>query len=307
MTTAVETVHLSKSFAGTAALRDISLAIPSQSIYGVVGANGAGKSTLLRTVIGLYRPDAGDVRVFGTSVPAEAAALRQRIQYVSPDSALPGSFRVDEMIRFTRMVYDRFDADRALRLLKALELPADRRIRALSLGMTMQLRLLLALSTRPELLLLDEPTTGLDPVVRRQFLQLILQEASSGHTTVVLATHHLADVERLVDGMAIFYAGRVVRQGMMEELQRGIKRVQALIDKPISLSEQELNQLPDVLSHDQVGRVHTFVTDKNPEALAAKLTAAGASFVEVVNVDLDELFTHVMRKEGYARDGILLS
>lgn len=305
MTTAVETSHLSKAFSGQPALADVSLTIPEQSIYGIVGANGAGKSTLLRTIVGLYRPDGGSVTVFGTKHPADSVELRQRVHYVSPDGSLPRNFRVHEVIRYTRLLYDRFDADRANRLLKALELPTDRKIRDLSLGMTMQLRLLLALSVHPELLLLDEPTTGLDPVVRRQFLQLIVQEASSGSTTVVLATHQLADVERLVDAIAIFYRGHVVRQGVMEDLQRGVKRIQAVFET--APDDEVLDGLPDVLSREQTGRIYTFVTEHDPEAFTALLRQAGASFIDILHVDLDELFTHVMRKEGYARDGILLS
>lgn len=301
---AVETTGLNKMFSGQQALVDVNLTIPEASIYGIVGANGAGKSTLLRTLIGLYRPDAGQVQVLGQPVPFEAAELRHRVHYVSPDGALPPSFRVKEMIHYTRLLYERFDENRAIRLLDALELPTRKRIRELSLGMTMQLRLLIALSVRPDVLLLDEPTTGLDPVVRRQFLQLILQEASSGETTVVMATHQLSDVERMVDGVAILYNGRVVRQGMLDELQSGIKRVQAVIEKSV---ETPLDELPNVIRHEHTGRVHTFVTDGDPEGLAGRLKAAGASFVEVVDVDFDELFTHVMRKEGYARDGILLS
>lgn len=303
MTLAIETIQLNKWFGEQHALANIDLQIPEASIYGIVGANGAGKSTLLRTIIGLYRPDGGQVLVSGEPVPFEAAEMRQFVHYVSPDGSLPTSFRVDEYIRFARLLYDHFDEKRAGRLLEALELPERKRIRDLSLGMTMQLRLLVALSVRPKLLLLDEPTTGLDPVVRRQLLQLILQEASSGESTVVMATHQLADVERMVDGIAIMYGGRVVRQGMLDELQSGIKRVQAVIE----VSAGDISNLPNVIRHDQTGRVHTFVTDGDPEGLAEHLRTSGASFVEVIDVDLDELFAHVMHKEGYARDGILLS
>lgn len=304
METAVETSHLYKSFTGRIALNDISLAIPDKSIYGIIGANGAGKSTLLRTFIGLYRADKGHVRVLGAQNPPDDISLRQRVHYVSPDGSLPPSFRIDELIRYNKLLYERFDEDRAQKLLKVLDLPKRGRIRDLSLGMTMQLRLLLALSMRPDLLLLDEPTTGLDPVVRRQFLQLILQESNSGATTVILATHQLADVERLVDGIGIFYNGRLVRQGMLAELQDGIKRVQAVFEDS---AKESLDSLPDVLSHEQSGRVHSFITERDPDALATRLRTLGASFVEVINVDLSELFSHVMRKEGYSRDGILLS
>ncbi|MBX5436108.1 MAG: ABC transporter ATP-binding protein [Alicyclobacillaceae bacterium] len=301
---AVQTRALTKRFDGQTAVDHVDLDIPAGSVYGLVGANGAGKSTLLRLILGVMWPTSGEVRVWGEPLPRESARFRQRVHYVGSDGGLFPSFRVRELLHYASLVYEGWDVARCQALLKALELPIDARIRVLSTGMQMQLRLAVALSARPRLLLLDEPTNGLDPVVRRQFLQLIVQEAAGQGTTVVIATHLLEDVERIGDGVAVMYRGRVVASGVIDDLRGRVHRLQAALPSGLP---REVEAHPAVTRVERQGQVFTLTVEGDPAPVQALLHSAGASLVEPIPLDLSDLFRYLLEKEGYSREGVLLS
>ncbi|MDQ0188662.1 ABC transporter ATP-binding protein [Alicyclobacillus cycloheptanicus] len=304
MTKAVETVSLTKRFDARLAVDDVHLTVPEGSIYGVVGANGAGKSTLLRLILGTLWPTRGEVRLFGEPLPRESASFRQRVHFVGADGEMLRSFRVHELARYSSLLYERWDAARCDRLFKALELPRDRTIRNLSTGMKMQLRLAIALSAHPDLPILDEPTNGLDPVVKRQFLQLIVQEAAGQGTTVLLATHLLEDVERIADGMAVLYQGRVLASGVIDDLKGRVRRYQAALPGGLPPA---IEDDPAVSRVERKGQVFTITVEGDTADIEQRLRAAGAPFVEPIELELSDLFRYLMEKEGYSRDSVLLS
>ncbi|WP_051343578.1 ABC transporter ATP-binding protein [Alicyclobacillus herbarius] len=302
---AVETVRVSKRLGGRPVLTDVDLQVPIGSVYGLLGANGAGKTTLLRLCMGWYRPDAGEVRVLGEPMIAEAARLRQRIVYVGEDGNALAHFTVAEAFQYASHLYENWDASRAERLLRGLELPPKRRLARLSVGMRLQVKVAMALSTRPSVLLLDEPTNGLDPVVRHQFLQLLSQEAAGG-VTLVLATHNLADIERMIDHAAFMYKGRIVRAAELEELRQQVRQVRAVLSEPLP------SPLPPRLDAcvwhiEQTGRWYVLTVERETDALVDFLRSLGAEVVDVEALDLEALFRLIMLREGYARDGLLLS
>lgn len=304
---AVETIDLTKVYEGTVAVDNVTLSIQPGTIHGIVGANGAGKSTLLRMMIGLVQPTSGQILVFGEPMHKEAKRLRGRIHYVGTDGDLYRSFRVEDIIRYARYLYPAWDEARCQALLEALELPPHRLVRNLSVGMKMQLRLLVALSSRPKLLILDEPTNGLDPVVKRQFLQLIVQEVAHTEMTVVFATHHLEDLERIADGVTVMYEGRALVSGLLDDLRDHVKRVQAVLPGGVP---DEIRHWPGVVEAEQSGQLLTLVVEGGRftgEQLVRELQALGATYTELLDVGFDELFRYTMQKEGYHRDGILLS
>jgi ABC-2 type transport system ATP-binding protein len=304
---AVESVNLTKAFDGKVAVDSATFSIQSGTIHGIVGANGAGKSTLLRMMIGLVQPTSGEIRVFGQPMHKEAKRLRSRIHYVGSDGDLYRSFRVEDLLRYARYLYPAWDEARCQALLQALELPPRRLIRNLSLGMKMQLRLLVALSSRPKLLILDEPTNGLDPVVKRQFLQLIVQEVANTEMTVVFATHHLEELERIADGVTMMYEGRVVASALLDDLRDHAKRVQAVLPGG---APEDIRSWPGVVQVEQSGQLVTVIVEGGRAAadrLIQNLQALGATYTEVLDVGFEELFRYTMQKEGYHRDGILLS
>ncbi|WP_436664327.1 ABC transporter ATP-binding protein [Alicyclobacillus acidoterrestris] len=302
MTSIVETHDVTKQFGDVTVIDGVSLNVPQGAIYGLVGANGAGKTTLMRMLIGLMWPDAGEVRLFGQVLERDSAQIRQRVHYVAADGSFFKQLQVKDVLTYSRLLYERWDDTRCQMLVRAL-VPLNRRVRNLSLGMTMQLRLAIALSARPDLLVLDEPTNGLDPIVKRQFLQLIVQEAAQG-STVVIATHQLADVERIVDGVGLLYRGRMVMDGMLDDLKGAIKHVQAVLPGG---PPADIDHWPGVLERTSRGQFYTFVVEGTGDDLAKRLRESGATYLEVMDVGFEELFRYVMQKEGYSRDGILLS
>jgi len=302
MNAVVETRELTKVFDGRAVVNRAELSVPKATIYGIVGANGAGKSTLLRMLIGLYRPSFGEISLLGKSLTERDVTVRQRVHYVGTDVELPRAFRVRELLTYASLLYENWDQKRCDILLDALSLPRGQLIRNLSTGMKAQLRLALALSARPELLILDEPTNGLDPVVKRQMLQLIVQEAAQG-TTVIIATHQLDDLDRIADGVVMMFQGKVVASGMIDQLKHSVKEIQVVMPQRLPPA---FEQHPQIIHVERKGQLYTLRVEGEISPFVAQLKEVGATYVEVFDVGIDQLFHHVMGKEGYTRDGILL-
>lgn len=303
MNAIIETENLSKTFTGTPVINRVNLRVPQGTIYGLVGPNGAGKSTLLKLLIGYYWPTSGTIRLFGNALPKEAAMIRQQIHWVSPEWDVSKSFRIDDLIKYYKLLYPTFDEVRCLTLLNALELPQRAHIRNLSLGMKTQLQLVLALASHPSILLLDEPTNGLDPVVKRQFLQLLVQEAAVDGTTIVLATHHLDDLDRIADGVALMHHGRLTKNDTVDALKTAVKELQFVIANDLP---GEIHQRPEVLSCQQRGQFCTLVVEGKLDSLLQLLQSAGALHIQVNDLPFDELFRRLLEKEGYSRDSLLL-
>ena len=299
----IETEDLIKYFGDKPVVNKVNLQIPEGTIYGIVGPNGAGKSTLLKLIIGYYWPTSGVVRVKGKVCSRDDASFRQTIQLVSAEWGFFNSFRIRELIRYYGLLYDRFDQTRCSRLLNALELPNKSRVRSLSLGMKTQLRLALSLASRPSVLLLDEPTNGLDPVVKRQFLQLIVQEAAVDGTTILIATHHLDDLDRIADGVAVMHKGQLIASETMESLKTKFKEIQLVLPSGIPDS---IRKLPDIISINQKGNYYTITVNSSLEPILGLLQEAGALHLEVTDLPFDELFLKLMAQEGYSRESLLL-
>lgn len=296
---AIEARALSKKFLCELALDDVELAVQRGSIHALVGANGAGKSTLLRILAGLMWADAGSVHLFGELLPREAAEVRQRVHFVGDDGEVFPSFRVRDICRLFRLLYSRYDGVRMQRLLDILALSQAQKIRHLSVGMKMQLRLALALSVHPDLLILDEPTAGLDPVVRRQFYQLLMQEVAKGDMTILVATHQIRELETLADTMSIMVGGRIVESDQIDHLRArfGCYQVVARQGLPSLLVNH-----PAVIECVPVGDVTMLLVDRAKSDLQSEL--ATCTLVEA-SLDLEDVVRAALRVNGYVRDGLL--
>lgn len=215
----IEITSLGRTFGEKAALSNVSLSIPRGGVYGLVGGNGAGKTTLIRHILGLYRPQFGTVRVFGRDPCADPAGVLARIGYLSEDRDLPPWMRVDELINYTRAFFPDWDQSFAEELLQAFDLPAGQAVKSLSRGQLARLGLLLALSHRPELLVLDEPSSGLDPVVRRDILAAVIRTVTNEGRTVLFSSHLLDEVERISDRVCMLHGGRVVLDDTVDHIK----------------------------------------------------------------------------------------
>ncbi len=224
---AVATHGLSKRYGREPALDHVDLRVPDGAVYALVGANGAGKSTLFKVLMNLERPDAGTAEVFGLDTGREGPEVRAQVGYVPERHDAPyGSMTCARLLRHAAAFYPEWDHAYAERLTRALGVRPERRVGGLSKGETRRLQLVLALAHRPRLLLLDEPMDGLDPVGRRRALTLLAEHLADTPTTVLVATHHIQELESLADHVGVLREGRLVAQMPREELQRTVRSYQ---------------------------------------------------------------------------------
>src|SRR5438034_3379075 len=206
----VEVSELTRRFGATTALASVSLSLPRGAVYGLVGANGAGKTTLIKHLLGLLRAESGSVRVFGLDPVADPVGVLSRIGYLSEENVRPGWMRVDELVRYSRAFYPAWDDAYAEELRRTFALDAAAKIKSLSKGQKARAGLLIALAYRPELLLLDEPSSGLDPIVRRDILGAVIRTIADEGRTVLFSSHLLDEVEEVADHVTMINAGKIV-------------------------------------------------------------------------------------------------
>lgn len=211
--------ELTRRFGTTEALASVSLSIPRGAVYGLVGENGAGKTTLIKHILGLLRAQSGSVRVFGLDPVVDPVGVLSRIGYLSEEHDVPGWMRVDEFIRYSRAFYPAWDDAYAEELRQAFALDASATIKNLSKGQKARVGLLVALAYRPELLVLDEPSSGLDPVVRRDILDAIIRTIADEGRTVLFSSHLLDEVERVADHVTMISHGKIVLSAPLDDIR----------------------------------------------------------------------------------------
>lgn len=284
---AIETNGLTRNFGENRAVSDLNLVVPKGSIFGFLGPNGAGKTTTIKMLLGLLRPTAGQAAILGYDLGTENIKARARIGYVPESAEMYGYMRVREIVAFNKGLYPRWDDEVVARYLKLFGLPADRPVKALSKGMRAQLALILALGPVPELLILDEPTSGMDPLARKQFLSSILQEVSAAGQTVFMSSHILADVERVADHIALLNRGRLVLADTMDHLKVNNKKVRFV---PSGEAPSDLDKWPGVRSVVREGRGLLVSIEDGLEATVERLKSADPAYLEVIDMNLEEIF-----------------
>ena len=211
--------ELTRRFGATTALDSVSLSLPRGAVYGLVGANGAGKTTLIKHILGLLRAESGSVSVFGLDPVADPVAVLSRIGYLSEENDLPGWMSVDELVRYSRAFYSAWDDAYAKELRKAFERDPSSKIRTLSKGQKARAGLLVALAHRPELLVLDEPSSGLDPIVRRDILGAVIRTIADEGRTVLFSSHLLQEVEQVADHVTMIHKGKIALSAPLEAIR----------------------------------------------------------------------------------------
>ncbi len=229
----VDVVGLSRRFGRTLALDGVSLRVPRGAVFGLVGENGAGKTTLIKHLIGLLKAQTGTVSVFGLDPVKEPVAVLSRVGFLSEDRDLPDWLKVHELLRYLRPFYPTWDDRLAEDLRRQFELDPAARIKTLSQGQRARVGLLAALAYRPELLVLDEPSTGLDPIVRREILAAIIRTIAQEGRTVLFSSHLLDEVERVSDHVALIDRGRIVLCDALETVKERHCRLTLRFDEPL--------------------------------------------------------------------------
>ena len=208
-----------KRFGKTDVLRGVDLTVPRGSVMGLLGTNGSGKTTLIKCMVGLLRVAAGGCRVLGEDAWSLSAQAKARIGYVPQVISFFPWMRVRDLVRYTASFYPKWNDELCARLIREWAIPADQRAGTLSVGQTQKVAIVLAVAHEPDVLILDEPAAALDPLARRQFLQLIIDIAGPGQRTILFSTHLTADLERVADRVAVLKAGQVSWSGLLEDLK----------------------------------------------------------------------------------------
>lgn len=215
----IEVRNLSRHFGNKEALRDVTLRVEQGQVFGLVGENGAGKTTLMQHLLGAYKAQQGEVRIFGIDPTFDPTTVLSRIGYLSEDRDLPAWMRIGELMRYMQAFYPSWDMAYAERMRDEFGLPTDTKVRNLSRGEKAKAGLLIALAHRPELLLLDEPSSGLDAVARQSILAVVVRSVAEEGRTVVFSSHLLDEVERVADRVAMIHQGRVTLDMPMEDIK----------------------------------------------------------------------------------------
>lgn len=278
--------HLSHRYGRKLALDDVSFDVPRGRVFGLVGENGAGKTTLMKHLLGALCPDEGDVRVLGVEPTRNPVAVLSRIGYLSEDRDLPGWMRIRELLRYTKAFYPNWDDAYAEDLRKCFRLPEDAKVRNLSRGEKARAGLLTALAHRPEILLLDEPSSGLDPVSRHDILGVVVKSVAEEGRTVVFSSHLLDEVERVVDDVAMIRNGRLELLMPVDELRATHHRIVVAFDEP----QTHFPRVDCVVQVEGEGREWAVICQGTLDETSRELQSAGAAILETTTPTLDAVF-----------------
>ena len=296
----IEIKNVVKEFDGFRALDDLSMTVPSGSVYGLVGPNGAGKSTIIRHLTGIYRQDSGEVLVDGQPV-FENPSVKNRIAYIPDDIFFFSNASIGEMARFYRSIYPQFDQERFKKLGEVFGLDTKRQMRKLSKGMQKQAAFWMMMALRPEFLVLDEPVDGLDPVMRRQIWSIVMADVAENGTTVLVSSHNLRELEDVCDHVGIMNKGKIMIERTLSELQEGIIKLQLALPDGGTLPDGL-----DILHKTSTGRLQTIILHGASAELEEKLSPCKPLFMDFVPLTLEEIFIYELGGADYEVKDIVL-
>jgi len=276
----ISVTNLTRKFGAKPALNDVSLEVPRGSVFGLVGENGAGKTTFIKHILGLLRAEAGKVRVFGMDPAADPVSVLSRIGYLSEQPDLPDWMRVHEFVRYMQPFYPKWDEAYAEQLRQQFGLDQAARLRTLSKGQRAKLGLLAAQAHRPDLLLLDEPSSGLDPIVRNDILAAVIRTVSEEGRTVFFSSHLLEEIERVSDHIAMLHQGKLVLCGPLDAVKARHRRITLRFET----QQPKPPEVPGALTVAGAGREWTLVCDP------ARVAHLSASIVDDDTASLNEIF-----------------
>ena len=299
----VQVNHVIKSFGDFRALDGVNMNVPKGAIYGLVGPNGAGKSTIIRHLTGVYRPDGGEIFVDGLPV-YENREAKAKIAYIPDDLFYFLQADALEMMRYYKGIYAAFDEKMFYRMQEFFpSIDIRRNIRRLSKGMQKQVAFSLAICCKPELLVLDEPLDGLDPVMRRQIWGILMSEVTERQMTVLVSSHNLRELEDVCNYVGIMNKGKVMIERSLSELQGNICKIQVACPSGMPKLPREY----EVLHMSNTGRVYTIIVKGNPKSAAGAITTGTehAAIVDILPLTLEEIFIYEMGGVDYEVKDIL--
>ena len=283
----IEIRNVVKEFDGFRALDGLNMTVPDGAVYGLVGPNGAGKSTIIRHLTGIYRQDSGDILIDGEPV-FENPSVKNRIAYIPDDIFFFPNASISEMAGFYRSIYPQFDNERFNKLGEVFGLDTKRQMRKLSKGMQKQAAFWMMMSLRPDILVLDEPVDGLDPVMRRQIWSIVMSDVAENGTTVLISSHNLRELEDVCDHVGIMQRGRCLLEKSVSELQETTTKVLLALPDGAALPEEGL----DILHRSSTGKLQTLILRGREEDNLAWLEKLHPLFMDSVPLTLEEIFIY---------------
>jgi ABC-2 type transport system ATP-binding protein len=293
--------QVSKSFGKHLVLNDLSLHVKPGAVYGLVGPNGSGKTTLIKHLMGIYRPNTGHIRVGGEAV-FDNTPMKESIFYISDDIFFFSMASIREMARFYAGLYPRWDWDRFRQLQAVFGLDPARRAVRLSKGTQKQTAFWLGLCTQPQLMILDEPVDGLDPVMRRQVWQLLLREVSQRGMTVLVSSHNLRELEDVCDHVGILHQGHVILEKELTDIKSGTHKLQIAFKEPMEESWLDSFQ---ILHRQTFGSVHHLILRGDAQEILGNARALQPVLADLLPLSLEEVFIYELGGTGYHVHNIL--
>ena len=302
--------HLYKSFEGFQVLNDVNMQVRKGSVYGLVGPNGAGKTTLIKTLTGVYQPDQGQVQICDEAV-FENNKIKEKFVHIPDDLYFYPMYSTKQMANFYRDCYPTFSQERYEKIRSILKIDEKKRISKLSKGMKKQVAFWLAISVKPEILILDEPVDGLDPVMRRQIWSILMQDVAEREMTVLLSSHNLRELEDVCDYVGILHEGKIVLERDLDQLKTDIHKVQCAFSEEMdreTFFEKNTDQVSTIqfLKKEKVGRVHTFILKGQMEEIREQMSLYHPLFLDFIPLTLEEIFIYELGGLGYENENILL-
>ena len=292
----LEMQNVTKTFGTFKALDDLSMMVPKGAVYGLVGPNGAGKSTAIRHAVGVYRPDSGNIMFEGQPV-YENPGVKERICSIPDEIFFFPSASLEDMHRYYRGLYPRFDDILFAKLYEVFQLPKDSPIRRFSKGMQKQAAFHLSMCTRPDMLILDEPVDGLDPVMRRQVWSLLLSEVAQRETTVLISSHNLRELEDICDHVGIMDHGKMLLEKSLADMQGATHKLQLVGPTPEGL---------EVLHESSSGRLRTLVVRGNASEIEEMVRQVNPTYFDVLPLSLEEIFIYELGGVNYEVKNIVV-
>lgn len=297
----IQTIDLVKTFDAFTALDHTNMHVPKGCVYGLVGPNGAGKSTIIRHIMGIYKPNSGEVLIDGQPI-WENTAAKAKIAYIPDDIFYLGNASTKDMMNYYKGIYPDFNTMRFEKLKEAFStINLNTPIRRLSKGMQKQSAFWLSLCINPQLMVLDEPVDGLDPVMRRQIWSLIMTDVAEHNTTVLVSSHNLRELEDVCDSVGIMNKGEIILERSLAELQSTICKVQIAFEGDMPAMPENLK----ILHTSNIGRIHTLIVQASPAIAIKMLEPLSPLLMEPLPLSLEEIFIYELGGTGYECKDIL--
>ncbi len=291
----IKGISVAKNFDTIAALDNMDIHIKKGSVYGLVGPNGAGKTTFIKALMSIYKINGGIIEIDGNSRIFEEE-LKQRIVYISDDLYFFPAYSIKQTADFYKSVYKNWDNDTFLKLQEVFNIDIKRKVRKLSKGMKKQVAFMMGISSKPDIMVLDEPVDGLDPVMRRNIMSIILREVSERGMTVLISSHNLRELEDICDYVGIMHGGRIVIEKSLDDVKGNIHKLQVAFD---AFSPAEFEASFEILHKDEFGSVRQYIVRGDSDAIMEKAKEFKPILLDLLPLSLEEVFIYELGGMGY--------